>query len=368
MWDLQAIIEQNNHAAINYMMRGREVDVAQSPQPQTWSLSVLADKLRVGPPMLSQLLWAFTEFDTLEGFLNLIREFLPEDEDEILSAPGGRRVYKFCYLFGKKYYPLPAYTFEANVEQLLNGLPVELMGLSYSAYHELNMRQGYLLLLSLVIYPYEGDDRDMEEDFEGTVPEGKTLNEVFNGARVPLLDMVLRIVGEDLVGLIPPDGWMASELHLMTDGTPHDGLGLFADWAFSETGCVLLDASYDNCGFMEGMTEPLFRWSKHNVDTLTKESAKVQEIRQKIDDMVEWLEADPIIHFRELLEFLTAKAKSKLKKTTKKREKHYYDPWEHECILDQIFEDEEEDDDDEGDDEGRIRRATVGDIAAATQF
>jgi len=35
--------------------------------------------------------------------------------------------------------------------------------MSYSAYHELQMRPGYLLLLSLVIYPYEGDERDIEE-------------------------------------------------------------------------------------------------------------------------------------------------------------------------------------------------------------
>jgi len=473
MWDLDSIIRQNNQAAIDYMMRGRAVDVAQSPQPRGWSLSLLAEKLRVGPPMLSQLLEAFTNFDTLEDFLNLIREYLPEHEEEILSEPGGRRVYRFCYLFGKRYFLLPPYIFEANVEQIVTSMPVELMAMSYSVYHDLDMRPGYLLLLSLLPYPYEGDERDEEDDdvpfnpfdpmkrraMEAKLTEiakdpdkksewrptradiawvkelistlsdggkwiapmgftvikvddrnielihaddtpevretvhrtvliaekarikvkvkvgktaeekqGATLMEIFSGARVPLLDAVQRIVGEEMAGLIPRDGWTAEELHKWTDGTPHDGVGAFADWAHSETGCIILDSSYEDCEYQEGMAEPIFKWTRFNVETLTEQWPKVQEIRLKIDNMVEWLEENPIIHFRELLEALTAKAKTKRKKTTKARGKQYYGPTEHWCPLDQIGFEEEEEDNDEEDDAARLRRARVGDIEAAFQF
>jgi len=368
MWDLDTIIRQNNQAAIDYMMRGRAVDVAQSPQPQTWSLALLAEKLRVGPPMLAELLKCFTNIDTLEGFLGLIREFLPEHEEEILSEHGGRRVYRFCYLFGKRYFPLPPYAFEAEVGEIMSGLPVELMAMSYSAYHDLDIRRGYLLLLSLVVYPYEGDERDEEDYYDIPKPKGKTLMEVFTGGRVPLLDAVQRIVGAELTGLIPRDGWQPSDLHLMTDGTPHDGAGRFADWACSETGCVVLDSSYEACEYMEGMGEPIFKWTKFNVDTLTEQWPKVQEIRQEIDNIVEWLEADPISHFGELLEFLTAQAKSKLKKTAKARGKSYYDPTEHWIPLDQQSEYEEEDDNGEDEGEPRLRPATLSDIGAATEF
>ena len=382
MWDLDTIIRQNNQVAIDYMMRGREVDVAQSPQPQIWSLALLAQKLQVGPPLLSELLNCFTNYDTLEGFLRLIRWFLPEHEEEILSAPSKQRVYKYCYLFGKRYFPLPPYAFQAAVEQLVTGLPIELMAMSYSAYHELDMRRGYLLLLSLVIYPYEGHWRDEEErawlageserhtPFGDPIPppEGKTLMEVFNGARVPLLDLVQQNVGAELAGLIPRDGWTAEELHQWTDGTQYDGVGQFADWACSQTGGILLDYSYDDCEYMEGMAEPIFQWSQFNVDELTKEWPKVKEAREKIDRVVEWLEADPIIRFRELLEFLTAKAKTTHKKNTK-RDKHEYDPTEHWCPLDQVTQYEEEEEDyDEGEGEARLRRATVDDIEAATRF
>jgi len=368
MWDLDTIITQNNQAAVEYMMRGREVDVAQSPQPQGWSLSLLADKLKVGPPLLTKLLEAFTNYDTLAGFLRLIREFLPENEDEILSEPGGRRVYRFCYLFGKKYYPLPPYTFEASVEQIVNGMPVELMGMSYSAYHGLDLRPGYLLLLSLLPYPFDGDERDEEWDYDEPKPKGKTLREVFSGGRVPVMDTVQRIVGANLAGIIPTDGWQPADLHLLTDGTPHDAVGHFADWAFSETGSVILDSSYDDCGYIEGMGEPIFKWTMFNVDTLTEQWPKVQEIRQKIDIMVEWLEANPIIHFGELLEFLTAKAKSTRLKPAKPRDKHYYDPTEHWIPLDQQEEFDEEEDNEEDGGDGRLQEATLGDIAAIPRF
>ena len=464
MWDLDQIITQNNQAAIDYMMRGREVDVAQSPQPKEWSLSLLAQKLMVGPPHLESLLESFTDYDTLATFLGIIRRFLPEHEDEILSAPRQQRTYTFCYLFGKKHFPLPPYAFQATVEQLTSCLPIELMAMSHSAYHELDIRQGYLLLQSLVVYPYEGHWRDREDDdvpfdpfdpmkriaMEANLAEilkgsgeesgwrptradvawveelmstlsdggqwfapmgftiikiddrnielkyadntpavretvrrtvliaeklkikvkvkiGKTaeekqdatLMETFSGARVPLLDTVQKIVGYDLVSHIPRDGWTEEELHQWTDGTQYDGVGSFADWVCSRTGCVILDCSYADCAYIEGMGEPIFKWSQFNVDQLTKEAPKVKEIREKIDRVVEWLEADPIIHFGELLEFLTAKAKITPEKATK-RVNLEYDETDHWCPLDQATESEEEDED-HGEDEveARLQRETT---------
>jgi hypothetical protein len=256
---------------------------------------------------------------------------LPEYESEIMSAPRNRRVYKFCYYFGQEYYPLPANT-DCPPADWVSGMPVELMAMSYSAYHELAMRPGYLLLLSLVVYPYEGDERDIEEDIPGS------------GARVPLLDLVRRIVGEEIVNRIPRDGWIAEELHRMTDGTKYDGVGAFADWACSDTGCIVLDSSYENCDYEEGSGEPTFLWTKHNVDILTEQWPRVQEIRGKIDHLVEWLEQDQIAHFREFLDFLL---KSERVKTKKRRKRRYCDTFEHHCTLDQDTGEEEDDDTDD---------------------
>jgi len=315
-------------------MRGQKAEEAQSPQPEGWALSLLADLLKVGPPMLSEIIGCLEQIETVKEFRALVVMLLPEYETEILTAPRNRRVYKFCYYFGIEYYPLPANT-DCPPADWVIGMPVELMAMSYSAYHELQMRPGYLLLLSLVIYPYEGDERDIEEG-----------NEVsFNGARVPLLDTVRRIVGEETSNRIPRDGWTAEELHRMTDGTKYDGVGAFADWTCSSTGCVVLDSSYENCDYEEGSGEPTFLWTKRNVDILTGQWPRVQEIREKIDHLVEWLEAEPEGHFHELLDFLL---KTKHINTKKKSKRTSYDPFEHHCELDQDTGEEEDDDRDDG--------------------
>ena len=90
--------------------------------------------------------------------MNLVQMLLPEYENDIMSAPRRRRVYKFCFYFGKKYYPLPA-NMDCPPAEWGNNMPVTLFGLSYKEYHELDMRPGYLLMLSLVVYPWEGDDQ-----------------------------------------------------------------------------------------------------------------------------------------------------------------------------------------------------------------
>ena len=85
-------------------------------------------------------------------------------------------------------------------------------------------------------------------------------------------------------------------------------------------------------------------WTKHNVDILTEQWTRVQEIRRKIDRIVEWLERDQIAHFREILDFLL---KSEPVKTKRKSKRACYDPFEHHCALDQDTGEEENDDRDD---------------------
>jgi len=465
MWDLETIIRENNRVALEAMMRDQVVEVAQSPTPKAWSLTTLAKKMQIGPPMLEELLKCFTNIEEIQAFVKLVKDYLPEHEDEILGETRYSRVYRFCYLFGKRYYPLPRWARETSLSTFVSSMPVELRGMSYSSYHDLDMRPAYVLLLSLVVYLYEGDERDEEDDdvpFDPFDPmrrlnmeaeytqiaeapdkkskwsptrsdvnwvknlmsiledggrweapmgftfikidsqnielrqaentpevretvhrtlliaekaglklkvhvgktaeekKGKTLMEVFSGARVPLLDAVRRIVGEDLARRVPRAGWEPKVLHQMTDGTPYEGVGDFADWACQETGCIVLDTNYGDCDYVEGGGEPIFKWTRKNVETLTKEWPKVQEIRSKIGHMVDWLEADPQGRFKELLDFIDKLPPSKRRTadTTKKRSS--YDPTSSWCPLDQINEYEEDEDGDneqagEDREEARVR-------------
>lgn len=427
MWDLDTIIAQNNQAAIEAMMRPPAVEVAQTPRPEAWPLSTLAKKLKVGPPLLAELLKCFTNIDDIEKFVAIIREFLPEHENDILAEPRFGRLYKFCFLFGKKYYPLPIFTQEAELGGFVASLPVEFMGMSYTAYHDLGMRLGYALLLALVVYPYEGDWRDEEDDRVPFDPEnlpaddykpsasdvawvrdlvksltiggewvapvgfvmvkvaenrillrdaedtaaaketirrtlmiakiagikaefsktGRTSDQKLTGAKVPLFDMIQGVVGQQLVKMIPPEGWEPDTLHKMTDGTPYDGVGHFADWVCANTGCVVLDTNYGDCEYIEGYGEPLFKWSRESVDRLTEDYPKAQETRGKIARIVDWLEKDPPLRYKELLDFLKSLPAEERKPADPERHRAVYDPTEHWCPLEPELEEEEDGEDGE---------------------
>jgi hypothetical protein len=331
VWDLHQIIQQNNEIALQSMMNGLREETTRSPKPEGWALSILADILKTGPPLLSSIISCLEGIDSDLKFAELVDILLPEFSKKILSETRRLRVYKFCYYFGQKYYPLPANT-DCPIDTWVDGMPVELLAMSYSAYHDLDMRPGYLLLLALVQYPYDGDERDYELD---------DLNDVVDGARIPLLEKIEGMVGADLTSKIPEEGWSPEQLHEVTDGTAYDGVGVFVDWVFGRTGCIMLDSNYENTDYIEGYGEPVFKWTKANVDILTEQWPKVRELRKKIDHIVEWLEEDQIPRFTELVDFLL---RAKVVKH-KKKQKHYYDWAEHYCPLEQETgeEDEEED-------------------------
>src|SRR3990167_4456056 len=164
MWDLPQLIAQNNHAAVQAMMTAERVQVADSPAPMVWPLTYLADRLKVGPPVLSEIVNGLVDIEWMERFLKLIRDFLPDHEEEILSTRRNQRAWRFCRLFDRKYFPLGVTNPGFGTHNLLYRLPVQLMGMSYDVYHDLDLRPGYLLLMSLVPYPYEGHERDQVDD------------------------------------------------------------------------------------------------------------------------------------------------------------------------------------------------------------
>jgi hypothetical protein len=407
------------------MMTSPVYDEQTTTRPEKgWPLALLAEMLKVGPPLLTEIIKSMESVEDTEHFVNLVQMLLPEYENEVMSAPRHRRVYKFCFYFGKKYYPLPA-NMDCPPAEWVDGMPVTLYGLSYKEYHELAMRPGYLLMLSLVVYPWEGDDRDALDDsvpfnpaafgnstkkwkpaasdiawlkdlftslkisdhwiapmgfemvkvsanefkltnaadtpdvkdtiartllvaeklgIKATFIAGKNAEEKTTAARIPLLDRVQNVVGAETVRKIPKHGWEPEDLHKMTDGTRFDGVADFADWACGQTGCTILDSSYEDCAWVEGMAEPIFKWTKKNVEILTAEWPKVQDIRQRIDYMATWLEQDQANHFFELVNFLMS---HKVKPTNKHR-MSTFDRGERACILDQATDYDEEENDGTG--------------------
>ncbi|MDP2659593.1 MAG: hypothetical protein Q8R28_02535 [Dehalococcoidia bacterium] len=371
MWDLGEIQRQNNQIAVECMMRGYKLEAADNAPPEPWTLDKVAAKLRIGPPLLSALMDCCTNFKSIEQFLELVRKFLPEQEHDILSQPRGEKVKRFCNLFGKKYFPLNGGGAGLDMVELAWNLPITLAGMSFDAYHQLELRPGYLLLLSLVVYPYAGSEMDqnrveeLEYDalhdfvpdksgFGAMLPVAvknkkelerrkKRLAEEMekNGPRVPLLDKVQRMIGAVTAGRIPLAGWGPEWLHQATDGTRFDGVGRFADWACSNTGCTLLDYSSADCQYQEGSGEPVFLWSRGNVEQMAYEWPRVKETRQKIDRIVFWVEADPQRRFTELVDFLCSQTQPK---PGTRRE---YDDFDHFCPLEQKGDEDGDEDEEE---------------------
>ena len=187
------------------MMAGDALAIAEAPLPEQWPLSWLAGRLQVGPPQLQELISGFVDIEVMEKFLKLVRDYLPEHEAEILAEPLRQRVYRFCTLFAKQYYPLPFGAQQNTMANFVIGLPVEILGMSYEQYHDLNFRPGYLLLLSLVIYPYEGEERDMEDD---AVPFNP-LAMMDNGEKWKPKQSDITWMKELVAGLGPGGKWIA---------------------------------------------------------------------------------------------------------------------------------------------------------------
>ena len=49
-------------------MRGRKTEEAQSPQPEGWALSLLADVLKAGPPQLTEIIGCLEQIETVKEF------------------------------------------------------------------------------------------------------------------------------------------------------------------------------------------------------------------------------------------------------------------------------------------------------------
>jgi hypothetical protein len=305
MYDLEALRQLNEQAHLRAVALANEdrspsVRVSEETKevkpPPVFPLSILARKLIGGPPSLAYFVALLEQSETFVGFRELVREYLPEYEVNIMAEDLDRRAWRFSQLFSGKYFPLSEDTLseEFTIGDLLSRIPMQPIGFSYEGYHRFTeFRKGYILLLSLVECPWDEDPLGMELDEEVyEVP----------GGRVPILEAVGELVGEGLPRLIPDKGWSAADLHTMTDGTEFEGIGEFADWVFSNTGCYHLDAQGESLDTGESID-----WSPEQVDEMTDDWKASCEILDKIHRVALLLEQDSERTFRKLMALLLDK-------------------------------------------------------------
>ena len=247
-------------------------------------LTILGRKLRsLGPPSLSALIARLGEAEEYERFIEIVREFLPEREQEILHEPTPvAQIAAFCSHFKHRYFPLDddrlAMEHYLSYGDFTRGIPVIVQGLSYDDYHEIssNFRPGFQLMTYLVPDPMEDDQ-----------------------TRVALAEACAEHVSTARLEQVPEGGFSREECHRLLNDTTFKGLALWADIVCGESGNFFLDNCQEDLWNLE-----LPEWSRETVQHLTQQWQEHEVIFEEVTNMAIWLEEDPPARFEELLKFI----------------------------------------------------------------
>jgi len=235
-------------------------------------------------PSLSSLIAQIADAENYAQFVDMVKTYLPEREQEILHEPTpASQIARFASYFEDRYFPLeePIKWGELeSYEELTYRIPVIVMGFSYDDYHEVHdWRPGALLMTYLVESPWGDDDINvsMAEACADHVP-------------APLVEWAGRI-------RLSPE-----EAHRLLKGTKYEPLALWADRLHYSTGNFFLDTDYEMLMSNFGP-----EWSPENVEELTRQWQQAEVHDNKTGEFMEWLEEDLPGRFEELVSFIERK-------------------------------------------------------------
>ena len=251
-------------------------------------LEALCGLLDRGPPLLSALMMCFGEAQDYAEFVQLVREYLPDLENDVLGAGGPEgMVMAFARLFGERYFPLADHWLEIDEEEGFAGItsfiPVAFNGLSEDDYHFLTDRRAGFLLAALLV------DFEREMCLEG------------EGIRITVMEAVEGTVSRELLERLPGQGY---PLGFLRQEVPAGLAGLvrIAEYLCHDTGCCFLDCSSEDVLYDPPM------WDRETVEYLTGQWEMHETIDGEVRAFMEWIEESPEDRFRELVRFLERRA------------------------------------------------------------
>lgn len=254
------------------------------------AIEVLCNKLRcAGVPSLVMLKVLLDEQDNYVEFINLVREYLPEREHEILAeTTPARQVGAFYSHFQDRYFELH----DGILEMMLDGeasyrdftqyIPVIPQGMDSYTYVDIpsNCRLGTQLTTYLVKTP----------DYIDTI-------------KTALADACRQSISVETLMRVPEDGYAYGMLAKITEGTGYEMVGKWARYLNSDMDNFFLDTDEETC--YSGYGE--IAWERGMVEHLTEAWAVAVAFHAHMHEFWVWLEEDPEIRFKEIIDFIEEK-------------------------------------------------------------
>lgn len=250
------------------------------------------------PPHLGSLVQAMTDPEDVLAFRALLREYLPEWEQNILALRGAEaRVVAFAESFEEKYFPLHwVFTNPGAGDEgysfLVSDIHPQTLGWDDEDWHEIADRPVGFLLIYTLGGRCEAEpgrwDRELHDAWERDL----------EGQRVTAVAEAAKHVDEALLRRVPEGGYTRPELHRLLDGTDYAAVALAADWFRNDTGNLVMDVPLES---EQGVSDP---WGPDNVRIITETWAEAKEMVDRVNALGKWLEQDPNRHFSQLLDFI----------------------------------------------------------------
>ena len=246
-------------------------------------LATLANRLfQMAPYNLSTLKVKIFPSEDQLTFMNLVEEFLPERQDEILklSTPG-QQTAKFASYFEDRYFPLADFFMDEEDQDysfIAHGIPLVVQGIGWEQYEQIPQQNdpGEIIATYLV-------NSGMESE----------------GSRVTLAEACAEWISQDLLVLVPKDGLSTEDAHRLFDDTPYKGIAIWADILNSNTGNYFLDTDDES---YSSSSPP--EWDMDNVKELTRLWKEAEPKQSVVYNLWKVIDKEPVGTLRQILHII----------------------------------------------------------------
>ena len=242
-------------------------------------LVVLGYRLMVAaPPRLAALIEVLMVGEGFAEFMDLVRQYTPEYEAEILRATGPQeRLPIFANHFRDQYFPL-SWIFDDMIDDemgytyMVSSIHCLALGFDDDDWHDIESRHhGHQLLFALVC------DDDL---------------------RVPTVEACAEHTSREVLRRIPEGGYAVEDLRRWLNGTEYDAVARAVDWFAGDTGNGFLDYGEEQSQYA---WDP---WEPDTVAELTRQWQQADLLYDQVENFRTWLEVNPNQNFGQLLDFI----------------------------------------------------------------